>query len=384
MANDRPNSPLALSGIDAGRPQEMEYDAVYAAVSATERGRWFLTEFASRNRHADTGPLIAALARIEAAVAWADAVSNPPVATSNVAEAAEEIADIAFGLRERGADRALCDALDAAVRQISAASGDGANRREDASSATLRDAGEATLADETQPAAADCFGAPADEGHTSPVDGFEFELQDREKFAAAATALAATMSSLGEQSSDEQGFKEQGFKEQGLKETPTEDAAEPLESVPVIPPHDYTVAAAPEPQSEPVVAAPRWHIEAPAFVFQPAARPTNGRAAPSSSNAGELPPRHPAPRRLMNPDDDPAELFEQPSAPAAKPNSAALQIGERAPLPPSSAAPATITKTAALPDPEPPPLRLAPRPAPINPLAALRALSEDELLALFG
>ncbi len=325
---------------------------------------------------------------------------NPPVAISSVAEAAEEIADIAFGLRERGADRALCDALDAAVRQISAASGDGANRREDASSATLRDAGEATLADETQPAAADCFGAPADEGHTSAVDGFEFELQDREKFAAAATALAATMSSLGEQSSDEQGFKEQGFKEQGfkeqgfkeqgfraeqgLKETPTEDAAEPLESVPVIPPHDYTVAAAPEPQSEPVVAAPRWHIEAPAFVFQPAARPTNGHATPSSSNAGELPPGHPPPRRLMNPDDDPAELFEQASAPTAKPNAAALQIGERAPLPPSSAAPATITKTAALPDPEPPPLRLAPRPAPINPLAALRALSEDELLALFG
>ncbi len=76
MANDRPNSPLALSGVDAGRPQETEYDAVYAAVSATERGRWFLTEFASRNRHADTGPLIAALARIEAAVAWADAVSK--------------------------------------------------------------------------------------------------------------------------------------------------------------------------------------------------------------------------------------------------------------------------------------------------------------------
>ncbi len=379
MANDPANSPLALSGIDAGQPQETEYDAVYAAVSATERGRWFLTEFASRNRHADTRPLIAALARIEAAVVGADALSYQSRTTSNVAAAAEEIADIAFGLRERGADRALCDALDAAVRQISAASGDGTDGREDASNATLREAGEATLADETQPAAADHPGAPADKGHTSPVDHFEFELQDREKFAAAATALAATMSSLGEQ-----GLDQQGLDQQRLKETSTEAAAERLESGPVIPPHDYTVAAAPEPQPEPVTNAPRWHIESPDFVFHPAAQPTNGHAAPSSGNAGELSPRQSAPRRFMNPDDDPADLFEQASAPAVKPSSAALRIADRAPAPPLPAAPVTLAKAASSPDPEAPPLRLAPRPVPINPLAALRALSEDELLALFG
>ncbi|MGA8077179.1 MAG: hypothetical protein WB868_07315 [Xanthobacteraceae bacterium] len=379
MANDPANSPLALSGIDAGQPQETEYDAVYAAVSATERGRWFLTEFASRNRYADTRPLIAALARIEAAVVGADALSYQSRTTSNVAAAAEEIADIAFGLRERGADRALCDALDAAVRQISAASGDGTDGREDASNATLREAGEATLADETQPAAADHPGAPADKGHTSPVDHFEFELQDREKFAAAAAALAATMSSLGEH-----GLDQQGLDQQGLKETSTEAAAERLESGPVIPPHDYTVAAAPEPQPEPVTNAPRWHIESPDFVFHPAAQPTNGHAAPSSGNAGELSPRQSAPRRFMNPDDDPADLFEQASAPAVKPSSAALRIADRAPAPPLPAAPVTLAKAASSPDPEAPPLRLAPRPVPINPLAALRALSEDELLALFG
>ena len=166
MANDPANGPLALLGIGAEPPQEAEYEAVYAAVSATERGRWFLTEFASRNRHADTGPLVAALARVEAAVAGADARSDQSVATSNIAAAAEGIADIAFGLRERGADRAMCDALDAAVRQISVASGDGANGREDGSSTTLRGAVEATLAAEARPAAIDRAGASADEGHT--------------------------------------------------------------------------------------------------------------------------------------------------------------------------------------------------------------------------
>jgi hypothetical protein len=44
------NTPLARSDILKGAPNDTEYDAVYAAVTATERGRWFLTEFAKRNR----------------------------------------------------------------------------------------------------------------------------------------------------------------------------------------------------------------------------------------------------------------------------------------------------------------------------------------------
>ena len=114
MANDL----LALPGIDVGPPQEAEYDAVYAAVTATERGRWFLTEFASRNRHADTDLLIAAIARIAAAVR-SDAPEQDSPRRPDIAAAAERLADIAFELRERVADVALCDALDAAVRDIS-------------------------------------------------------------------------------------------------------------------------------------------------------------------------------------------------------------------------------------------------------------------------
>jgi hypothetical protein len=60
---------LVQSGHAAGPPNEAEYNAVYAAVTATERGRWFLTEFAKRNRGADTDLIMAAIARIETAVA---------------------------------------------------------------------------------------------------------------------------------------------------------------------------------------------------------------------------------------------------------------------------------------------------------------------------
>jgi chemotaxis protein CheZ len=45
-----------------------DYDSIAAAVMETARGRWFLAEYARRNRHAETQPLLAALARIEAAI----------------------------------------------------------------------------------------------------------------------------------------------------------------------------------------------------------------------------------------------------------------------------------------------------------------------------
>ncbi len=47
---------------------EADYEAIEAAVMETARGRWFLAEYARRNRHADTTMLLKALERIEAVV----------------------------------------------------------------------------------------------------------------------------------------------------------------------------------------------------------------------------------------------------------------------------------------------------------------------------
>ena len=135
MAND----PQALSANLTGSPNEADYDAVYAALSSTERGRWFLTEFASRNRHADTGRLVAAIARIEAAIhsdppqdpgsdlfeiVAAIALIEAEIGTDAEPEtgalaAVERIRDIAFVLHERSVEATICDALDAAIREIS-------------------------------------------------------------------------------------------------------------------------------------------------------------------------------------------------------------------------------------------------------------------------
>jgi hypothetical protein len=137
------NDPLALSDIFPGLPKKADYETVYAAVMATERGRQFLTEFANRNRQADTAMLVGAIARVEAAirgdpppqapdglagdlveiVAAIDRIAVEIAAdaapASGVSAALERIQDIAFVLHERPVEATLCDALDAAARDIS-------------------------------------------------------------------------------------------------------------------------------------------------------------------------------------------------------------------------------------------------------------------------
>src|SRR4029077_1691251 len=66
----------SLSPSAAPPPTGADYDAIYAAVMETTRGRWFLTEYAKRNRNADTELLLAALERIE--TGWRDRRPAPP------------------------------------------------------------------------------------------------------------------------------------------------------------------------------------------------------------------------------------------------------------------------------------------------------------------
>src|SRR5712692_4437684 len=63
MADDA----FALSPIAAraAQPSEQDYDAIREAFMETSRGRWFLGEYAKRNRNADTSMVLDAVARIE-------------------------------------------------------------------------------------------------------------------------------------------------------------------------------------------------------------------------------------------------------------------------------------------------------------------------------
>ena len=64
-----PNRPLRMPRPPAVSDTSIaDFEAIEAAVMETERGRWFLAEYARRNRHSDTQVLLSALSRIERGV----------------------------------------------------------------------------------------------------------------------------------------------------------------------------------------------------------------------------------------------------------------------------------------------------------------------------
>src|SRR3979411_182560 len=76
---------FALSPISAraAQPREEDYDAISEAFMETSRGRWFLGEYAKRNRNADTRMVLDALARIEQTMA----AQRQPAPDSGLADA---------------------------------------------------------------------------------------------------------------------------------------------------------------------------------------------------------------------------------------------------------------------------------------------------------
>jgi hypothetical protein len=131
------NEPLGLSTVSPAPPAPGEYEAICASVMKSARGRWFLAEYARRNRHADTLLVLAAVARIEAmirgeAARAADqgkpsphgAERNPgglPQAAPparDVFAAAERIQDLVWSMRERGLAPSICDEIGALASAI--------------------------------------------------------------------------------------------------------------------------------------------------------------------------------------------------------------------------------------------------------------------------
>lgn len=156
------------SGIDLD-----DYTAIEQAVMETSRGRWFLAEFAARNRRSDTTLILEAVSRLERSLTPAQplgATAAPPVeidqirfdlvemataiartkaevaamkpdvdhsgalcsatehldiivaqteaATSDILAAAEQVQEIAWTLREHGVEDEVCDILDGKATDI--------------------------------------------------------------------------------------------------------------------------------------------------------------------------------------------------------------------------------------------------------------------------
>jgi hypothetical protein len=71
-----------------------DYDLIRAAVMETARGRWFLAEYAQRNRNADTEAVLAAIGRIEAAICGEAPAFPPDLLRAQLMAMAEVIARI--------------------------------------------------------------------------------------------------------------------------------------------------------------------------------------------------------------------------------------------------------------------------------------------------
>lgn len=107
------DEPGALS-LRASPPTEADYDKIYNAVMETERGRWFLVEYAKRNRNADTTLLLVAIDRIEATLRFQKAAAlASPQPLSALQPELEDLKAVIARTRESlsaiGPDGALAD-----------------------------------------------------------------------------------------------------------------------------------------------------------------------------------------------------------------------------------------------------------------------------------
>ncbi len=103
---------------------ETDYETIEAAVTETVRGRWFLGEFARRNRTAELRQLLDAMARIETVVAGAQQPALPPSDPSirmlmqRVKEIAGQLETLSVEMREAGVDARFPDSVDHQARAV--------------------------------------------------------------------------------------------------------------------------------------------------------------------------------------------------------------------------------------------------------------------------
>jgi hypothetical protein len=111
---------------------ETDYEAIEAAVMETARGRWFLIEYDRRRRAAETTQLLQAVTRLERALgsggppalgappklAALSAPLTPSSSPPGASTISERLQDVAWSMRERGFDEAICGAIEEQARLV--------------------------------------------------------------------------------------------------------------------------------------------------------------------------------------------------------------------------------------------------------------------------
>jgi hypothetical protein len=352
-------APFALSTIP---PQpvaaEGDFDAICETVKASERGRWFLEEYARRNRNADTAQVLAAIGRIEGvvrdsrdreayqsvradlldmartiAVTRADVAeskveaapevkseSEPPAAAgSDVFAMAERIQDVAWTMRERGLDPRTCEQIEALAGTILSATS-----LRNPNDQRTRKLGEVLHYLERRI-----------EGMLDAV-ATEAAARQTHADAPAEAPAEAPVEPAVETAADDTG-------PEAVNESPPAESAEPATA-----PEPATVvseAAAPEMVAAPVAASDATPAESVDFLREPLPPPL---ASP------------PAEAAIVVPEPVPDVAAPAPSAGAGEPTAATLPVGQVLPV-----------------------VRPMPRPPAGELLLALEAMSEAERVALF-
>lgn len=106
---------------------EHDYEAIEAAVTETVRGRWFLNEFARRNRAAELRLLLDAMSRLEGVVAanGAAAAALPPADPSirllmqRIKEVSGQLEHLGREMREAGVAERFAEAVEKEARAVS-------------------------------------------------------------------------------------------------------------------------------------------------------------------------------------------------------------------------------------------------------------------------
>lgn len=374
----------------------------------------------------DLADLAAALLRAEALVA-ANVTPEP-----GGADSIERIADIAFILHERDVEASLCDALDAAVQEISAAGAgkeDRARRARQTAEvlrelsqrvATMIELSEAQHGEPTGTANAikdDLPRAAVSRGGSLPTPApAEVASNPPRETAVVAEPVQQTKPRGGQEAAAVNAAHgaAEPLRSAAAVKLPVEPAAEAfLDEDLLLRATANKPAAANKPMSNDVLLS-----EAPSAGILPSAEPALGSASAAQAR-GDTPARKATPL-LLNPEDDPDDLFEPaagrppsaspeaeiditapPPAPENAPVSERAGIAaerimrsdDNAPSPLAAGEVARLGADLSLESSNPlRPLRFAaatvppsvPRPEPADPLAPIRALSEEETIALFS
>jgi hypothetical protein len=381
-------------------PAPGDYDSICAALMQTGRGRWFLQEYARRSRGADTQLLLAAIARIEAAVCVekhaqvpqdfrSDLLDMAEAITRTRAEVAEpaseaspaprspqprdvfaaagRIRDVTWAMRGHGFDPGTCDQLEELAASILSASSlrDPADHRARKLSEVLQylefriDALLGSCADGGAPAPAPTNGAAHRNGSANA-----FVTQQREHDAADAPAgRELPLSPQIRFHSAPLAIRDDVEGDAAAQSPPDAEIGEPGR-----PPNEGRESAL-EPPVSPRNQEVAAHT-ADATATRSASPIDGARAGPPDAFLPALELAGSTPRWRESPAAQAASAAERETA-------ARLLLPELEIRPPGRAQPAELL-TAQL------AVAPMPRPADGDPLAELKAMSDNELIALFS